>query len=92
MRDLLRIGRKHPEIREFDVYDEALPDKLRGIAKDIETAASSRRLEAWRLKMEEDDAALFRYVKGGGVQPPTSAEPPQHPQTKLNCVDPGPGS
>lgn len=83
--ELLRLAHHFPELSEFEVFDPNLVFSVQQCISKESAAASLRRLTKWRERMDEDEQALIRWVKGAdSTLTSTSKDPavPIHPQLK----------
>ena len=67
--ELDKLQRSYPELSEFAVGDPELLQVLEMCICKEREAAQQERLQRWRARMDEDDKALVRWVKGSNLLP-----------------------
>ena len=83
-RDIHNLSRQFPELSEVSATDDAIATILQDCITKEQVHSQEARLQRWKHKMNEDEQALIRWVKGADDHINSSDDPsvPVHPQQK----------
>ncbi len=83
-RDVHNLSRQFPELSEVSATDDALATILQECITKEQVHSQEARLQRWKNKMNEDEQALIRWVKGADDHSNSCDDPsvPVHPQRK----------
>ena len=83
-RDIHNLSRQFPELSEVSATDDAIATILQDCITKEQVHSQEARLQRWKHKMNEDEQALIRWVKGADDHINSSDDPsvPIHPQQK----------